>query len=164
MAPPGLGKVLAVPATRLAALSAWALLASAVLWLAVMAGSMGSGWADAVNPGVIGTVLGATAFGRVWAWQLGLAAALVVLVSVPRLRRWWLLAVLASGALASLSLVGHATIGTDGWREVNQASQAVHLLSSGFWIGSLVPLLFCLRQLRSPGHGAAADRALRRFS
>ncbi|HHY50564.1 MAG TPA: copper homeostasis membrane protein CopD [Alphaproteobacteria bacterium] len=163
-APPGLRAVLAVPATRLAAASAWVLLASALLWLMIMAGSMGEGWADAADPGVIGTVLGATGFGRVWAWQLGLAVLLVVLVSVPRLRLWWLLAGLAAGALGSLGLVGHATIGTGGWREVNQASQAVHLMSSGFWIGSLVPLLFCLRQLRRADHAAAADLALRRFS
>jgi putative copper resistance protein D len=40
----------------------------------------------------------------------------------------------------------------------------VHLLSGGFWIGCLVPLLICLPQLRNPAQRPDAALALRRFS
>ena len=47
---------------------------------------------------------------------------------------------------------------------MNRTSQVLHLLASGFWIGSLVPLLFCLRAMLNSEHAAGAQAALQRFS
>jgi putative copper resistance protein D len=44
------------------------------------------------------------------------------------------------------------------------ASQLVHLLSSGFWFGSLLSLVLVLRQIRDPRYTLDTDIALRRFS
>jgi putative copper resistance protein D len=60
--------------------------------------------------------------------------------------------------LAVLGLVGHLAA-TGGWSGfVGRASQIVHLVAAGFWLGSLLPLALCLRG------GANAETALRRFS
>jgi putative copper resistance protein D len=40
----------------------------------------------------------------------------------------------------------------------------LHLLSSGFWLGALAPLLFSLREMVLPDRGHHAALALRRFS
>jgi putative copper resistance protein D len=164
LSPAGLRQALHRPAERLALACGWLLLLSGLAWLGLTAANLGQGWADAFNPDILGKVLGATAFGSVWGWRLGIAVLVVLALTIPRLRAWWVLAVLATLALGSLGLVGHAAVGVGAALLVGQTSQVVHLLASGFWIGSLVPLLFCLTQLHRPDHGEAADVALRRFS
>lgn len=164
MAPADLRRHLDVSSRRLALPSAWLLLLSAICWLALMAGSMGDGWADAVDPAVILVVLRATAFGTVWIWQLLLAFLLVLVLSSRREGKWLWTTLLASLALGSLGLIGHATIGVGAVGIVNRTSQVLHLLASGFWIGSLIPLLFCLRAMLDSERAAAAQAALQRFS
>ena len=144
--------------------SAWLLLLSAISWLALMAGTMGEGWADAVDPAVLFLVLRATAFGNVWIWQLILALLLVLILSSRREGKWLSTTLLATLALGSLGLIGHATIGVGAIGIVNRTSQVLHLLASGFWVGSLVPLLFCLRAMLDSEHEAPAQVALQRFS
>lgn len=164
MAPAELRRHLDVSSRALALASAWLLLLSAVSWLALMAGTMGEGWSDAVDPAVMFLVLRATAFGTVWIGQLLVAFLLVLVLSSRREGRWLWTTLLAGLALGGLGLIGHATIGVGAMGIVNRTSQVLHLLASGFWIGSLVPLLFCLRAMLGREHAAPARVALQRFS
>ena len=164
MAPAELRRHLDGSSRALALPCAWLLLLSAISWLALMAGTMGEGWADAVNPAVLFLVLRATAFGTVWIFQLILALLLVLILSSRREEKWLSTTLLATLALGSLGLIGHATIGVGAMGIVNRTSQVLHLLASGFWIGSLVPLLFCLRAMLVSEHEAPAQVALQRFS
>ncbi len=164
LAPAGLRQALDKPSRRLAWVSAAFFLLGGLLWLAAQAGSMGEGWSDALNPQVIAIVLSETAFGHAWGWHLGFCVlALLALVS-RRTEGWLPLLLLSTLALGSLGLVGHAAIDTGLMSILNRSSQILHLLSSGFWVGSLVPLLYCLVEIDRPDHAAAVDLALRRFS
>jgi len=167
VAPAALSHWLYKPSRRVAVASAWALLLSGILWLMLQAGNMGDGWEDAVNPGVIGTVLAATDFGHVWVVRLLLAAILVAAMALSDIRSkvgWSVQAVLAALTVGSLGLVGHAAIDTGVLGFLNEGSQVLHLLSSAFWVGSLLPLVFCLRALADPVHASDADVTLHRFS
>jgi putative copper resistance protein D len=148
----------------LALASAWVLLASAIVWLGLEAGSMGDGWADTVNPPVIWLVLTATEFGHAWIVTLVVAVLALLASLVLRSGRWTLLAVLAAIALVLLGFIGHAAAQTGPLGDLARASQAVHLLSAGFWLGSLPSVLLCLSRLRRPAFQAEAEHALRRFS
>jgi len=78
--------------------------------------------------------------------------------------RWPIVALLAWLLLGSLGLVGHAVMraGALGW--LNRLSHVIHLLAAGFWLGSLVPLIACLRSMTDPAISTNASVALRRFS
>jgi putative copper resistance protein D len=163
IAPPSLSRSLEAVLQRTAVVCAATMLATALLWLALMAGSMGEGWPDFWNIGTIASVLTDTEFGHVWQVRLTLCLLLVVALFLRR-RVWGLIVVLSALALGSLGFIGHAEMeeGLAAW--LDQASQFLHLISAGFWLGSLLPLLVCLRP-----HGNAADQeaiatTLRRFS
>ncbi len=167
MVPPVLDEWLRGPSGWIARASAWTLLASAIAWLMLQAGTMGEGWADAANPDVIMTVLASTGFGHVWAVRLVLAALVLVTVMTmdhSRKRAWAALALLAAISLGSLGLVGHATMDSGMFGLVDEGSQALHLLASGFWVGSLLPLAFCLRPSAGPRHLDGIGTTLHRFS
>jgi putative copper resistance protein D len=125
---------------------------------------MGDGWVDTINADVIGTVLSATAFGRAWGPQLFLALLLVGLATMSGVWARRAALVISAVALANLGLIGHAAIDGGLVGYFHEASQVLHVLSSGFWLGALVPLLFSLRMFDHPAHEAGADVALRRFS
>jgi copper resistance protein D len=152
------------PLRAIAIGSAAVTLVSGVLWLLATAAGMGSGPSDAINPTVVGTVLTRTGFGQVWGPRLLLAAAALGLTFVPGLVAWRSALLVSVAVLGSLGLVGHAATGTGLILLVNETSQVLHVLSSGFWIGALLPLLFLLRLFRDDAHAPHADAALRRFS
>lgn len=167
MVPPVLGQWLRGPSRWIARASAWTLLVSVIAWLMLQAGTMGEGWADAANTDVIITVLASTAFGHVWTVRLVLVALVLVTVMTmdySRRRTWGGLALLAALTLGSLGLVGHATMDTGMMGLVNEGSQMLHLLASGFWVGSLLPLAFCLRPSAGPKQLDGIETTLHRFS
>jgi putative copper resistance protein D len=47
---------------------------------------------------------------------------------------------------------------------LSETSQAIHLVSSGFWFGSLLPLIVVLGRIRDPGSALDVKVAIRRFS
>lgn len=166
MVPPALQSTTNAMSARLATGSAALLLASSLGWLLLVAGAMGSGWADAANPTIVLKVLELTQFGRVWSWHLGIVLlALLAAAMASRARpAWSLLAILSTLALGGLGLIGHAATLDGAIGLLNRASHVLHALSSGFWLGSLVPLIYVLAVLKSPELGRDADVALRRFS
>ncbi len=164
LAPAGLREALDRPARITSIVSALLLLVSGGVWLSATAGSMGDGWTDTINIGVIGTILTATEFGRVWGPHLFFAVVLVGLATMSGIWMWRLVLVISAIALGTLGLIGHAVIESGVIGLLNETSQTLHILSSGFWLGALLPLLFCLKKFGDPAHEAAADMALRRFS
>jgi putative copper resistance protein D len=158
----GLRAALQRNARAIAAVSALGLLVGELIWLAATAGTMGDGWTSATDPATIWLVLSATAFGRIWIFVLALSCGLAfAAVASPR---WGPPAWGSIALLVSLALVGHSAIGTGYEGLLNRVSQTIHLTSSAFWVGSLLPLLLCLRFFRHIGHAAEAEAALRRFS
>ena len=135
-----------------------------IAWLSLAAGTMGEGWATFPIPRPVSTVLSDTEFGQVWRWRLGLIIILLGTMVLDRRHRWPIVALLGALILGSLGLVGHAVMltGTLGW--LNRLSHTIHLLAAGFWLGSLVPLIPCLRSMADPTIGVDASVALRRFS
>ena len=150
--------------TRIAVFNAWLLLLSAIAWLGLQAGSMGNGWSDTINPGVIEVVLTATSFGRFWIANLLLDAVCVCVAHMFGPRRFTLLGTLSTLALAALAFVGHAVAASGPLGLASEASQIVHLLASGLWFGSLLSVVLLLTRIKDPRFGADANAALRRFS
>jgi copper resistance protein D len=156
----------------------WAALAVAMLsgsaWLVFVAAEVaGSSAADAVSDGVAWIVLTQTAFGDAWMLRLGMASLLTVLLVLPKPNPGFAFAsdvvgaLLAAALAASLAWAGHAaaTEGLDG--TIHLASDAMHLVAAGAWLGALWPLSILLdraRQAAGPPSSAIAYQATRRFS
>jgi putative copper resistance protein D len=137
---------------------------TAFLWFGLEAGLAGNGWADMLDPATLSAVATDTPFGQVWVWHIAIA---VVLLGATLLRGELRRVTMVFGSaalLGSLGLVGHAAMqeGTIGW--LHKGSHVLHLLSAGFWVGCLAPLLLCLFQLRLVSTREPAIVALRRFS
>ena len=137
---------------------------SAVLVLAVETANMAGRWAAAIDFGVLGTVLGETAFGAVWRWHVLFALGVFAAAIVDRTGTRVMLLVLSALFLGSLALTGHAAADEGAIGVIRRASQAVHLLAAGLWLGGLVPLAIALRLSSGRADVATADRTLRRFS
>jgi putative copper resistance protein D len=149
---------------RIAVFNAWLLLLSAVLWLSFQGGNLGNGWVDTTNPAVLWLVLTATDFGPVWIANIVLCVFSVVVAHLLGPRRRGALAVVSTLCLGALAFVGHATAEEGVFRALSEASQVIHLLSSGFWFGSLLSLVLVLGKIRDPMLAGDTDAALRRFS
>ena len=111
----------------------------------------------------IGAVLTDTAFGRVWAAHLVLAAALVAVVAFSR-AGWGATSLMSAALLASLGLVGHSAMQTGAEGVLHRANHALHLMAAGAWIGGLVPFVMCLRAYQRDDLRKDAVRAMAGFS
>lgn len=144
---------------------------SGLLWLALEAASMsGRPLADALSPGILGTVLNRTHFGRDWELRGALALPLILCLAIAARRRsalaFWTALALSAAALATIAGAGHAAAGTGGAGWIRLAADATHLLAAGAWLGGLVPLALLFAAARRDGAscGRAAYAATRRFS
>jgi copper resistance protein D len=138
--------------------------ATTVVYLPLEAGSIGDGWQSTIDPSTVHDVLFDTTVG--WAWQVQAVAAAVLAVSfiTPRRMRMASIAFGAAICLASLALIGHASM-NQGWLLLmHRSNDVVHVLTGGAWLGALVPLVPILGQLESGDHRTEAQMALRRFS
>lgn len=158
-------------------------LVAALGWLAFEAANMsGLPFSDALTPSIVGVVLEATLFGRVWTLRLVLGTALCVWLLLrqhasdgrgPRgapagggVEAWTTLA-LAAIYTATLALTGHAVAAEGVQRAVHVAADAGHLLAAGTWLGSLPGLatsLSAAKRSGTPASIAAASRTTARFS
>ena len=151
-------------------------LASWMAWLLLTASGMsGMSLAHAFDGGVLGTVLGRTTFGWVWIVRLACMLALAVCLLVARQASGWGAAARADAIAAGLAVVllvtlagaGHAVGGSPSERLPHVATDALHLLGAGAWLGALVPLLFVLSRARTTAESAwlaLAGVVTRRFS
>ncbi len=138
---------------------------SGAAWLLFASASMAGSLSEALSPEMMGTVLLGTAFGKVWSAHLALVAALAIVAHFDKGHRPISLAILSAVCLASLAGVGH-TQAQDGVNFlVHTASDGVHMLAAGAWLGGLVSLLAILRRpaAQMPLE-ANAIRMLLRFS
>jgi len=159
----------AVLRVRLVALT-WVALAEALLsgavWLVLLASDvLGASIADVCLHGDLWPVLADTRFGLVWTGRLLLALLLAALLFRPTMR---MLQLATTAALLALpALVGHAgaTPGTVG--DIHLASDMLHLLAAGAWLGGLPALVLLLvhaRRATQPVWDDFAIIATRRFS
>ena len=163
-APEGLRRRLSPTIWRIVATSSVVALVTAILWLALEAGSMAGDWSAATDPRVIGEVLAGTGFGNAWALRLVLAAVLVAVVAVSPRDRWAPVGLLSAALLASLGLVGHAAMQTGLVGIAHRANHAVHLLTAGAWLGGLVPFVMCVKAYGDDDLRPSAVRAMAGFS
>lgn len=136
---------------------------SAVALLAIQAGQMGDGWADTWQLDVWWAVLGTT-FGEVWRWHLGISLLALLSLWLAEPRRTQLLALLSTQLLVSMAFIGHAAMHEGALGVLHRFNHALHLLAAGYWLGSLLPLLVCLRYLAQPQSRSDAVTTLIRFS
>lgn len=144
----------------------WLALVLIVLSIATMlptrAAGLGSGWSSALDGVLVWLLLTNTGIGAAWLVQAGAGLALIVFALTGRAGPA-VSAVLGAVLLASTVLTGHAAM-SGGWlRLAHQANSALHVLSAGAWVGSLVPLLLVLEKLKGPQTGSIRQ-ALMRFS
>jgi putative copper resistance protein D len=133
---------------RLARIASLVALITAIAWLALESASMANDWSAAIDPDQIGAVLTDTAFGHVWATHLVLAATLVGVVAVGPRDGWAATTVASAALLASLGLIGHAAMQSGAEGILHRVNHAVHLLTTGAWIGGLLPFAMCLGAYR----------------
>jgi copper resistance protein D len=163
-APERLRLTLSPAARRITLVASLVALITAIAWLALESASMADDWSAAIDPGAIGAVLTDTAFGRMWAAHLVLAAALVAVVAFGPSARWATTSLMSAALLASLGLVGHAAMQTGAEGALHRANHAVHLMAAGAWIGGLVPFVMCLRAYERDDLRKDSVRAMAGFS
>jgi putative copper resistance protein D len=154
-----------VPLRRRANIMTWTALAVAIasgaVWLALLAADIyGAPLVEVCLHGGLWQVLSGTRFGAVSSARLAAALLLAVLLLWPALR--WLQLVAAAALIAPLALIGHAGATPGAAGELHLASDAMHLLAAGVWLGGLPALALLLSSTRPPA-GLAA-RAAARFS
>jgi putative copper resistance protein D len=127
--------------TRIAVAIAAALaLATAILWLGLVAGQMSGDWGAAYDPGTIWTVAVHTRFGHIWLARIGGLVLLWLVALAMRRSPLTLVACLAALLLGSLGLISHAPAASGDFALGRALGDAIHLLTAGFWLGSLLVL------------------------
>ena len=166
VAAPAFGRARGIVALRRRAnIMIWAALAVAIAsgaaWLALLAADIyGAPLVEVCLQGGPWAVLSGTRFGAVWSARLAVALLLAMLLLWPALR--WLQLAAAAALIAPLALIGHAGATPGAAGQLHLASDAVHLIAAGVWLGGL-PALALLLSLARPPRGLAA-RAAARFS
>ena len=149
---------------------AWAGLAfaigSGVIWLVWLASDIyGASLLNVCLHGGAWSVLKETRFGLVSTARLGLALLLGALMLWPATR--WLQLAVAAGLIGSLALIGHAGATPDAAGRVHLASDVLHLIAAGAWVGALPALALLLqrtRKIKDDHSLLVASGAARRFS
>jgi putative copper resistance protein D len=116
-------------------------LLSAVGWLLLIAASMAGNWVDGIDRDTLLVVLGNTAFGKVWAWHLGLNLLLLIAVVRSDSPSLWLKLALAFSLLATLAPIGHVAMFDGLFGQLMIINQLIHLGAVGAWLGGLGLLL-----------------------
>ena len=139
---------------RHARIGALVALAAGAAWFAAQAAVFADSWD---LPAAIPATALYSRFGHTLALRLLLMTIVPFLIAVPRVGSW--LALISTGmALSMQGVMGHA-----GAAEGNEvfgliASEALHLLAAGAWLGALLPLLLCLSAVSPHEARLAAER------
>jgi putative copper resistance protein D len=167
----GLRTAFGIGIRRLLQTAAILALLSALGWFADNIANMTGDWSDIFDGELVGGALFGSPFGVLWLWRGVLIVVLLVLAFTDRTftdRRGRIgFAALAGISLAALSLTGHANTPKGLGGVLHQASDAVHLLAAGAWLGGLIALGFVIvsaRRLRSEAAIAWVRRAVPHFS
>ncbi len=125
-----------------------------VAWLSVQASVFADSW-DLAS--AVPDTLMYSRFGHILGLRLLLIAAAVG-ASFIRGGGRWIAMVLSGAGLAMQGALGHAGAAEGNGAGGLIASEAVHLLAAGAWLGSLLPMLCCLRTLPPHEGRLAAER------
>jgi putative copper export protein/mono/diheme cytochrome c family protein len=132
--------------TRLTRISGLVALAAAAVWLTLEAAAIAGAGSVADTLSALPVVVTDTRFGQLLVVRLVLLLVVLSLAGAGRAGR--LLAVLlAGGALALQSAIGHVGAIGGGIGAGLVVSESLHLLAAGAWLGGLLPLLLSLRTL-----------------
>jgi copper resistance protein D len=160
LAPPTCVPALAPLLRRFAPPLALLSLLSALAWLFFVAREMAG---EDFDLGSLSDVFFGTAFGRVWQGRV----VILILLLLTALRpdaRWRMTAVVSGLAVASLGLVGHATM-QEGWLGAgHRLNHALHLLATSAWLGGLPPFIACLSRFRGAERPRDMLAAMIRYS
>lgn len=159
-------------ARRAVVIAALAGAASAVAWVAASIVNIAEDAGSLFDPETLSQYFLETSFGKVWAFRLILAIALMVVVLLARGHLFirngatGLVVVLAGALLVSQAWIGHPASLPASERSIVIAAYAVHVLGAAVWLGALLPLGFLVVRARRGGDAArcTAEFALRRFS
>ena len=137
-------------------------LLASLAWLPIQAAVVGDNWTSALDGATL-SALTKTTGGTAWFVRCTLAlSALGVVLAKPH--AFAARAMIAALLMASLVLSGHAEMDEGTRRGLHILNDTLHLLSGGFWLGSLVVLPDSLARLRDPTLRGDAKIALQRFS
>jgi putative copper resistance protein D len=141
--------------------SALLALISMLVWFLCVAASMSGHWRGISDLALLKAVLLQTEFGRVWQLRSVIAIALLIATLFRSPETRWTTLIASLALLATLSLTGHAAMGTGigGW--LHQVVDAVHLLAGGFWFGALAVLVLLMR---IPADNTSLQQLMFRFS
>ena len=151
-------------------------IASAIAWLLLEVANMsGTPLTEAINRHTLDAVLRETLFGRIWLVRLALALLLSAVLWLgwrqqtrPKGAMLKIGGTLLAGAYtATLAWTGHAVADTGADRYLHLASDTVHLLAAGAWVGALPGLAALLKRagdVARPERFALAVSATQRFS
>lgn len=145
---------------------------SNVLWFIAQVQVMSGMPFEALSRDTLQGALFDTEFGRVSLIRFGLALAFAIVLALLRKKNQGnaltiAASVIALGLLSSIAWTGHANSEQGQSRIVHLASDVVHLLAAGAWLGALPALVAILVNARRDGSGRAlelAALATRRFS
>jgi putative copper resistance protein D len=143
------------------------LAASAPLGVAVQASLLAGSFSGGFTVEAIGAVVSSMDLGKAAVVRaIAAASAVLMIIVLPPGHSLWLIAAgLAAIAAASLAWMGHGAATEGALGAIHLASDVVHVLAAGVWIGALACFLLLLAD-RSPGAAQrmALHAALRRFS
>ena len=139
-------------------------LATATLWLSLVAASMSGDWTGAWDRETLTDVLTSTAFGAIWQGRLTTLVVLVIAQSAARRELWLPTSFVAGLALVSLGLVDHAAMQNGTVGAVHRINDGVHLMAAALWVGGLTPFLMCLAEYRGDELRQSVLTAIYRFS
>ena len=143
-----------------------------VLWFLAQVQVMSGMPFDELSRDMLDGALFDTEFGRVSLLRFGLALAFAIALAFLRQEKRAKAMTLAAGAialglLASIAWTGHANSEQGQNRIVHLASDVMHLLAAGAWLGALPALIFILFTARRDAGSRALELAVlatRRFS
>ena len=139
-------------------------LISSIGGIMLQAASLGGNAKDAVDAEVLRSLLTETSFGKVLALRVLLAVCALLVGFINPKRFAVVVFTIGLALLASYAWTGHAAAeeGTAG--AVHTASDVLHLLAAGIWIGALVPLMHLLGHTPMTNRAEDALYGLMRFS
>ncbi|WP_457808770.1 copper homeostasis membrane protein CopD [Kushneria sp. EE4] len=132
--------------------------------LPTLTASIGGGWEDALDRHMLMLVATKTVVGSAWIWQLASTVTLAVVLIVPAHQRPASVGIASALMLATLTVSGHTAMHDGAVGILHRLNDWCHLLTGGFWLGALAPVVLLLGQLSQPSMRPAAIQALIRFS
>lgn len=131
--------------------------------VSIQGGLMGDGWSDTTKPAILKAVL-ETSFGQIWRWQIAFAALAALSLKLPLNLRLKALLLSSTFLLITLGFTGHVTLHNGLLGYLHKINHAIHLISGGYWLGTLIPLLFCLHYINNHELRFDVIKTVTRFS